>query len=121
MYSRWWVWGWPTETGEGDNNICGEDTTGGEWDQVIIIKREGKIPGAFSCPRGMLEFWIDPKSPYFKDFFSKNVHFIFYCASGWRSALSTLTAKKMGLINVSSLDGGFNEWLKADGPIQMLE
>ena len=67
------------------------------------LKKTGKIKNAKHVPRGMLEFWIDPKSPYFKDFFSKNVHFIFYCASGWRSALSTLTAKKMGLINVSSL------------------
>ena len=52
------------------------------------LKREGKIPGSFSCPRGMLEFWIDPKSPYHKEVFNQNKTYVFYCASAWRSALS---------------------------------
>tara|TARA_B100000287_G_scaffold174821_2_gene164875 strand:+ start:1474 stop:1683 length:210 start_codon:yes stop_codon:yes gene_type:complete len=68
----------------------------------------------------MLEFWIDPHSPYHKDFFGKNYNFIFYCASGWRSALSTLTAQEMGLKNVSHIDGGFTQWLEAKGPIENL-
>ena len=69
----------------------------------------------------MLEFWIDPESPYHKDFFSKNYNFIFYCASGWRSALSTLTAKQMGFLkNVSHIEGGFNQWLEINGPIEKL-
>ena len=85
------------------------------------LKNNGKIKNAKHVPRGMLEFWIDPKSPYHKDYFNKNVHFIFYCASGWRSALSTLTAKEMGLTNVSNLEGGFNKWLEINGPFESLD
>ena len=82
------------------------------------IHRSGKIPGSFSCPRGMLEFWIDPESPYHKDIFSKEKNFIFYCASAWRSALATKTAKDMGLMNVSHVEGGFTKWEKSGGPIE---
>ncbi len=85
------------------------------------LKNTGKIKDAKHVPRGMLEFWIDPDSPYHKDFFSKNYNFIFYCASGWRSALSTLTAKQMGFLkNVSHIEGGFNQWLEINGPIEKL-
>ncbi len=84
------------------------------------IQRSGKIPGAFSCPRGMLEFWIDPESPYHKEIFSKNKHFIFYCASAWRSALATKTAKDMGMKNVSHIEGGFTNWKKSGGQIEQL-
>ena len=84
------------------------------------LQKTGKISNAKHVPRGMLEFWIDPDSPYHRDFFSKNFNFIFYCASGWRSALSTLTAKNMGLNNVSHIEGGFNEWVKLNGPIEEL-
>ena len=85
------------------------------------LKNTGKIKDAKHVPRGMLEFWIDPESPYHKDFFSKNYNFIFYCASGWRSALSTLTAKQMGFLkNVSHIEGGFNQWLEINGPIEKL-
>ena len=59
--------------------------------------REGKMPGAFSCTRGMLEFWIDPESPYHKPLFASGKTFIFFCAGGWRSALATKTAQDMGL------------------------
>jgi rhodanese-related sulfurtransferase len=85
------------------------------------IQRTGKIPGAFSCPRGMLEFWIDPESPYHKEIFSKDANFVFYCASAWRSALATKAAKEMGLSNVSHIDGGFTNWEKYGGPIEKLE
>lgn len=81
------------------------------------IERDGQIPGAFHCPRGMLEFWIDPESPYFKPLFGERKHFVFYCASGWRSALSTKTAQDMGLANVSHLAGGFTAWREAGGEI----
>ncbi len=84
------------------------------------LRKTGKIQKAVHVPRGMLEFWIDPQSPYHKDFFSKNYNFVFYCASGWRSALSTLTAKQMGLKNVSHIDGGFTKWLEINGPIEKL-
>ena len=84
------------------------------------IQRSGKIPGSFSCPRGMLEFWIDPESPYHKDIFSEKKHFLFYCASAWRSALSTKAAKDMGLTNVSHIEGGFTNWEKSGGKIEKI-
>ena len=85
------------------------------------LKREGKIPGAFSCPRGMLEFWIDPDSPYHKDIFNQNKTYVFYCASAWRSALSAKTSIEMGLNPVIHLEGGFSAWKKAGQPIEEVE
>ena len=82
------------------------------------ILKDGKIPGAFSCPRGMLEFWIDPDSPYHKEFFNQAKTYIFYCASAWRSALAAKVAMEMGLSPVVHLKGGFNEWLKQGGAIE---
>ncbi|WP_298933209.1 rhodanese-like domain-containing protein [uncultured Ruegeria sp.] len=82
------------------------------------LKRAGKIPGAFSCPRGMLEFWIDPESPYHKDIFDQDKTYVFYCASAWRSALSAKTAMGMGLAPVAHIEGGFSAWVKADGPVE---
>ncbi len=75
------------------------------------------IPDAFHCPRGMLEFWIDPESPYAKEKFQSGDKFVFYCASGWRSALSAQVAQEMGLKNVSHISDGFGGWKKAGGPI----
>ena len=85
------------------------------------IQREGRIPGSFSCPRGMLEFWIDPESPYAKPIFAEDKRFVFYCASGWRSALAAKTAQDMGLENVAHVGGGFTAWKKAEGPTEMPE
>ena len=94
-------------------------------DHVIVdlrdireLQRSGKIPGAFSCPRGMLEFWIDPESPYHKDIFNQSKTYVFYCASAWRSALSTKLAQDMGLSPVAHIDGGFTAWFKANYPIE---
>lgn len=81
-------------------------------------EREGKIPGAFSCTRGMLEFWIDPDSPYFKPQFAEDKTFVFFCAGGWRSALAADTAQKMGLKPVAHIDGGFGAWKKTGGPVE---
>ena len=81
------------------------------------LERDGMIPGAFHCPRGMLEFWIDPDSPYAKEKFQSGDQFVFYCASGWRSALSARTAQEMGLENVSHITDGFGGWKKAGGPV----
>lgn len=81
------------------------------------LQRSGQIPGAFSCPRGMLEFWIDPKSPYHKPVFNQDKIYVFYCASAWRSALSAKTAQEMGLKPVLHLEGGFSQWVKEDGPV----
>lgn len=97
-------------------------------DHVIVdirdyreLKRTGKIPGAFSCPRGMLEFWIDPASPYHKEIFNQDKTYIFYCASAWRSALSAKVAQEMGLKPVAHIEGGFSAWEKASGPIEAVE
>lgn len=82
------------------------------------LEREGRIPGAFHCPRGMLEFWIDPESPYHKPIFAEPRRFVFYCASGWRSALATRTAQDMGLAPVAHLGGGFTAWREAGYPVE---
>ena len=81
------------------------------------LQRSGMIPGAFSCPRGMLEFWIDPDSPYHKPIFNQDKTYVFYCASAWRSALSAKQAMEMGLKPVMHLEGGFGEWVKQDGHV----
>jgi len=80
------------------------------------LQREGTMPGAFHCPRGMLEFWVDPESPYFKPVFGEDKKFVFFCAGGWRSALSAQTAQRMGLRPVAHVRGGFGEWKKAGAP-----
>lgn len=98
-------------------------------DSVVIIdirdvrelQRDGKIPGSFHCPRGMLEFWIDPSSPYHKDVFAQDKKFVFHCASGWRSALATQVAQRMGLKPVAHIESGFTGWVKAGGPVEGLE
>ena len=82
------------------------------------LEREGKMPGAFHCPRGMLEFWIDPESPYHKPVFAQDKKFVFFCAGGWRSALAAKTAKDMGLKPVSHIEGGFGAWKKHGGPVE---
>lgn len=85
------------------------------------ILKAGKIPGSISCPRGMLEFWIDPKSPYHKNFFNQKKTYVFYCASAWRSALAVKSAMEMGLNPVVHLEGGFTEWLKQGGDIEKIK
>lgn len=83
------------------------------------LEREGRMPGAFHCPRGMLEFWIDPDSPYHKPVFGEDKRFVFFCAGGWRSALAAQAAHRMGLKPVAHIRGGFGEWKKAGGPVEM--
>jgi rhodanese-related sulfurtransferase len=80
--------------------------------------REGKMPGAFSCTRGMLEFWIDPESPYHKPVFAEDKKFVFFCAGGLRSALAAKTAQDMGLKPVAHILGGFKAWKEAGGPTE---
>jgi len=81
------------------------------------LEREGMIPGAFHAPRGMLEFWVDPESPYHKTIFASGKRFLFYCAGGWRSALATDTVQSMGLNPVCHLEGGFKAWKEAGNPV----
>ena len=85
---------------------------------VRELKREGKIPGAFHCPRGLLEFWIDPESPYHNTIFAEKKRFIFYCNLGWRSALAADIAQLMGLENVCHIEGGFEAWKVAGGVVE---
>jgi rhodanese-related sulfurtransferase len=85
------------------------------------LERDGMIPGAFHCPRGMLEFWIDPESPYAKDVFVRDAHFVFYCNLGWRSALAAETATRMGLERVCHIGGGYTAWNEAGLPTEMPE
>ncbi len=85
---------------------------------VRELQRDGLVPGAFHCPRGMLEFWIDPESPYAKPQFQEDKRFVFYCASGWRSALSARVAQEMGLKGVSHILDGFSGWKKAGGAVE---
>lgn len=85
------------------------------------LQREGKVPGAFHATRGMLEFWIDPDSPYYKDLFGSGKRFVFYCQSGWRSALATQTVQNMGLENVCHIGGGFRGWADAGNPTEAVE
>ncbi len=80
------------------------------------LEREGKIPGAFHAPRGMLEFWIDPASPYHKPRFAEGKTYVFYCASGWRSLLAAKLAQEMGL-DARSLRGGISGWKAAGLPV----
>mgnify|MGYP003349588779 CR=1 FL=1 len=80
------------------------------------LEREGMIPGALHAPRGMLEFWVDPESPYYKDIFGSGQEFIFYCQSGWRSSLATATLSEMGLKPIAHIAGGFRAWKEAGLP-----
>jgi rhodanese-related sulfurtransferase len=82
------------------------------------LARDGRIAGAFHCPRGMLEFWIDPASPYAKPQFQQDKTFVFFCAGGLRSALSAAVAQKMGLAPVAHVEGGFSAWKKSGAPIE---
>ena len=84
---------------------------------VRELEREGIIPGAFHAPRGMLEFWVDPESPYHKRVFASGKQFVLFCAAGWRSALATRTLQDMGLDNVAHIGGGFDEWKKKGAPV----
>lgn len=85
----------------------------------------GTIPGAFHCPRGMAEFWADPESPYFKPVFAEEKHFLFYCGSGWRSALTVKTLQAMGFGSggerIAHITGGFTEWQQAGGEIEQVK
>ena len=82
------------------------------------LERDGRIPGAFHATRGMLEFWIDPASPYYKPVFGEDKQFVFFCAGGLRSVLAAKTAQDMGLKPVAHMIGGFGAWKKAGGAVE---
>jgi len=82
---------------------------------VRELWQEGTIPGAFHAPRGLLEFWVDPESPYAKDIFQQHKTFVLFCGSGWRSALAAKALKDMGLENVVHIKGGYTAWSRSGG------
>jgi rhodanese-related sulfurtransferase len=98
-----------------------DDTVLVDIRDIRELQREGRVPGAFHCPRGMLEFWIDPQSPYHKPIFASDKTFVFFCAGGLRSALAAQTAQRMGLKPVAHIEGGFGAWKKAGGPVEAPE
>jgi len=103
-------------------SLVGEDSvTLIDIRDVRELWQEGKIPGAVHAPRGMLEFWVDPDSPYHRDVFASGKKFVLYCKSGWRSALATKQLQDMGLEAIAHIDGGFGAWVEADGPIEKVE
>ncbi len=106
---------------EASQVFCNPDFVFVDLRDIRELQREGKIPGAFSCPRGMLEFWIDPASPYHKDVFNQDKTYVFYCASAWRSALSAKIAQEMGLKPVMHMEGGFSAWKKGEYPMETVE
>ena len=108
----------PAEAGQlvGNNDVQFVDIR-----DVRELQREGKVPAAFHATRGMLEFWIDPDSPYYKDVFGSGKKFVFYCQSGWRSALATQTVQRMGLANVCHIDGGFRAWKDTGNPVETVD
>lgn len=89
---------------------------------VRELEREGTAVGALHAPRGMLEFWVDPASPYFKPVFAdEDKEFVLFCGAGWRSALATKALQDMGMTNVAHIDGGFADWVKQGAPVETLE
>ena len=98
-----------------------EDTVLVDIRDIRELQRDGKVPGAVHCPRGMLEFWIDPNSPYHKPVFAQDKKYVFFCAGGLRSALAAQTAHRMGLAPVAHIQGGFGAWKKAGGPVDAPE
>ncbi len=96
----------------GDQNVVFVDIR-----DVRELERDGMIPGAFHAPRGMLEFWVDPESPYHRDIFGQDKEFILYCASAWRSSLAAAALYEMGMTTIAHLDGGFSAWKEAGHPV----
>lgn len=100
----------------GDENVTFVDIR-----DVRELWRDGAVPGAWHVPRGMLEFWIDPESPYAKEEFQSGKKFVFFCAGGMRSALAAKVAKDMGLAPVAHVETGFRGWKEAGGPVEAKE
>jgi len=89
---------------------------------VRELQAEGTAPGSDHAPRCMLEFWVDPESPYFKKVFAaEDKEFVLFCGAGWRSALAARTLQDMGMTNVAHIGGGYTEWVKQGGPTETLE
>lgn len=85
---------------------------------VRELQKGGRIPGSVHAPRGMLEFWVDPDSPYYREVFGQEgKRYVLHCASGWRSALAAAALNDMGF-TCAHLKGGFTAWKEAEGPVE---
>ena len=98
-----------------------DDTVLVDLRDIRELQREGRVPGAFHCPRGLLEFWVDPQSHYHKPVFAEDRRFVFFCAGGLRSALAAQAVQRMGLRPVAHVGGGFAAWKQAGGPVEAPE
>ncbi len=98
-----------------------EDVVFVDLRDIRELERQGRMPGAVHAPRGMLEFWVDPDSPYHRAVFAEPKRFVFFCAAGWRSALATKAVQDMGLENVAHIEGGFGAWTAAGGAIEVAD
>ena len=106
---------------EARNHLEDEDVVFVDIRDIRELWREGAIPGAVHAPRGMLEFWVDPQSPYARDVFQSGKRFIFFCAGGLRSALAAKSVQEMGLSPVCHMAGGYSAWKKNDYPTEAKE
>ncbi|QFT64064.1 rhodanese-like domain-containing protein [Roseivivax sp. THAF30] len=107
--------------------VCTDEalTMFSETDVVVVDIRDvrertktGYIPGSVHAPRGMLEFWIDPDSPYYREVFGQeDKRYVLHCASGWRSALAAFQLQKMGF-EAAHLRDGFNDWVAKGGAVE---
>ncbi len=106
---------------EARNHLEDEDVVFVDIRDIRELWREGAIPGAVHAPRGMLEFWVDPESPYARDVFQSGKRFMFFCAGGLRSALAAKSVQEMGLSPVCHMAGGYSAWKKTDYPTEVKE
>ena len=106
---------------EARNHLEDEDVVFVDIRDIRELWREGAIPGAVHAPRGMLEFWVDPESPYARDVFQSGKRFMFFCAGGLRSALAAKSVQEMGLSPVCHMAGGYSAWKKTDYPTEAKE
>jgi rhodanese-related sulfurtransferase len=110
---------WSVETAKA--HLDDEDVVFVDVRDVRELWREGTIPGSVHAPRGMIEFWVDPESPYARELFQSDKRFVFFCAKDWRSAFATKAVQDMGLAPVCHLEGGFTAWREAGGAIEKRE
>ena len=106
---------------EARGHLEDEDVVFVDIRDIRELWREGAIPGAVHAPRGMLEFWVDPESPYARDVFQSGKRFMFFCAGGLRSALAAKSVQEMGLSPVCHMAGGYSAWKKVDYPTEAKE
>ena len=106
---------------EARGHLEDEDVVFVDIRDIRELWREGAIPGAVHAPRGMLEFWVDPESPYARDIFQSGKRFMFFCAGGLRSALAAKSVQEMGLSPVCHMAGGYSAWKKIDYPTEVKE